>query len=198
MAAASKLQPVGKRNGNFSGSASALPVVSRPHQENIVDRCKNFEEIFAMTRCGEIMKLNPVRHMLTASLQELASTIKSETAGPLPIVDIKNGNKLLGVVTYRDLIVGVLAEGRDPASTRALDVISHQKQFCKCDDSIGRAITLMDRYHVTELPVVDANMHLVGTISQSDIAKQLEDPELPPDPPTGEITASGDDVRTIL
>ena len=157
-------------------------------------------ETKTMTRCGDIMKPNPTCRLLTSSVQELATTMKGESEGPLPIVDIKNGNKLLGVVTYRDLVVGVLAEDRDAVKTKALDVLSHEKKYCRTDESISRAITLMDKYHVTQLPVVDVGMHLVGTIHQSDIAKRLEDPEIPLDAATVDAIMLGETetVRTIL
>ncbi len=153
-----------------------------------------------MTRCGDIMKPNPVSRTLSSSVQELANILKCEAAGPLAIVDDKNGNKLLGVVTCRDLVVEVLAQDKDATATKALDVLSHEKQFCKADDSISRAITLMDKYHVTELPVVDSGMHLVGTITQADIAKRLEDPELPMDASGVHnlMEGGGEEVRTIL
>ena len=125
--------------------------------------------------------------------------MKAENGGPLPIVDIKNGNKLLGVITFKDLVCRVLAEGRDAVKTKAIDILSHQKQFCKADDSIGRAITLMDQYHVTELPVVDSNLRLIGTIHQHDITKHLEDPEIPLDPASiDEIMQGEHEIRTIL
>jgi CBS domain-containing protein len=151
-----------------------------------------------MTRCGDIMRLNPVCCTLTSSVRDLANVMRSENAGPLPIVDIRNGNKLLGVITHRDLVIGVLAEDKDAVKTTALDVLSHEKKYCKSEDSISRAITLMDRYHVAELPVVDAAMHLVGTILQSDITKHLEDPEIPLDAASVEAIMSGEEVRTIL
>jgi CBS domain-containing protein len=144
------------------------------------------------------MKLNPVSRLLTSSVQDLANTMRRQSAGPLPIVDIKNGNKLLGVVTYRDLVIGVLAEDKDAMKTKALDVLSHEKKYCRTDDSIGRAITLMDKYHVTELPVVDSGMHLVGTIVQADISKRLEDPEIPLDAMSLDAVMRGEEVRTIL
>jgi CBS domain-containing protein len=151
-----------------------------------------------MTRCGDLMKLNPVSRLLTSSVVDMANIMRSQSEGPLPIVDIKNGNKLLGVITYRDLVIGVLAEDKDPVKTKALDVLSHEKMFCKTDDSISRAITLMDKYHVTELPVVDGGMHLVGSIIQSDISKRLEDPELPLDSVAVDAVMRGEEVRTIL
>jgi CBS domain-containing protein len=151
-----------------------------------------------MTRCIDIMKPNPVSRLLTSSVQDLANIMKSQSAGPLPIIDIKNGNRLLGVVTFRDLVVGVLAEDKDAIKTKALDILSHEKKYCKTDDSISRALTLMDKYHVTELPVVDSNMRLVGTIRQSDIAHHLEDPELSLEPMLLDADISGEEVSPIL
>jgi CBS domain-containing protein len=155
-----------------------------------------------MTRCGDLMKLNPTSRDLKATVVELANVLKEESAGPLAIVDPHNGNKLLGVVTFKDLVVGVLAEDKSAKETTALDVLSHEKQFCRSEDSISRAITLMDRYHVSELPVVDSKMHLVGTILQEDISQRLEDPEIPLDAASVDLLMSGQDdlsnVRTIL
>ncbi|MBS1993877.1 MAG: CBS domain-containing protein [Cyanobacteria bacterium SZAS LIN-3] len=153
-----------------------------------------------MTTCGDLMKPNPTCRTLTSSVRDLAKTMKMDGEGPLPIVDLKNGNRLLGIVTYRDLVVGVLAQGKDAEKTKALDVISHQKQFCRTDDSISRAITLMDQYHITALPVVDAGLHLVGTIHQGDIARKLEDPEIELDSSNVDCLMKGEDpeIRTIL
>ncbi|MBU6454671.1 MAG: CBS domain-containing protein [Cyanobacteria bacterium REEB67] len=155
-----------------------------------------------MTRCGDLMKLNPTSRALNATAVELANVLKEESAGPLAIVDVKNGNKLIGVVTFKDLVVGVLAEDRSAKETTALDILSHEKQFCRSEDSISRAITLMDRYHVSELPVVDSKMHLVGTILQEDISHRLEDPEIPLDAASVDLIMSGQEdlsnVRTIL
>ena len=145
------------------------------------------------------MKPHPICRLLSTSVRDLATAMKAENGGPLPIVDINNGNKLLGVVTYKDLVCRVLAEGRDAIKTKAIDILSHQKQFCKTDDSISRAITLMDQYHVSELPVVDPNLRLVGTIHQGDITKHLEDPEIPLDAASVDEIMQGDhEVRTIL
>jgi CBS-domain-containing membrane protein len=155
-------------------------------------------EVSTMTRCGEIMKENPTCRSLDTSVHDLAVALKGDSTGPLPIVDLRNDKKLLGVVTCRDLVVEVLAKEKNAADANALDVINHQKQFCKTDDSIGRAITLMDKYHVTRLPVVDSSMHLVGTILQSDIAKYLEDPDIPLEYGMFIDSAEEEEVRTIL
>jgi len=146
------------------------------------------------------MKPNPICRLLSTSVKDLAIAMKAEGGGPLPIVDINNGNRLVGVITYQDLVHRVLAEGKDAVKTRALDVLSHQKQFCKSDDSISRAITLMDHYHICDLPVVDASLRLVGTIHQGDITRHLEEAEVALDVTSAEDLIPVDDheVRTIL
>jgi CBS domain-containing protein len=180
----------------IAASASRISCGTFAHYILLYQVMINGERV--MTRCGDLMKLNPVSCGLDATALELANALKSEGAGPLPIVDSKNGNKLLGIITFRDLVVGVLAEEKDAGKTTALDILSHEKQFCKSEDSISRAITLMDRYHVTELPVVDSKMQLVGTIAQCEISRKLEDPEIPMDSASVEALMTGEEVRTIL
>jgi CBS domain-containing protein len=92
--------------------------------------------------------------------------------GALPICG--EDNRLKGMLTDRDIVVKVLAQGKDPASTRAGELGEGKPVTIGADDSIDEALQTMSEHHVRRLPVIDGH-DLVGIISQADIARNLDD-----------------------
>lgn len=121
--------------------------------------------------CSEIMTRNPEYVVSTDSVMKAAQLMKSEDVGPIPIV--KDGKKLEGIVTDRDLALKVVAEGRDPRSTSVGDVMTGDLVTCKANDDVTRALKLMQEHQVRRIPVVDDEDHLLGIIAQADVATQL-------------------------
>jgi CBS domain-containing protein len=102
-----------------------------------------------------------------------AQLMKSENVGPIPIVDDKNGKKLAGIITDRDLALKVVAEARDPKTTSIQDVMTESVVTCTETDNIDRALKLMQEYQVRRIPVVDKDDRLLGIIAQADVATRL-------------------------
>src|SRR5918996_3732783 len=92
--------------------------------------------------------------------------------GALPICG--EDNRLKGMLTDRDIVVKVLAQGRDPASTRVGELAEGKPVTIGADDSVAEMLETMARYKVRRLPVIDGH-DLVGVISQADIAANLSD-----------------------
>jgi CBS domain-containing protein len=126
-----------------------------------------------MTQVKEVMSSNPTTCAPDASVTDVAKVMAKEDIGPVPIVQ---DNRLVGLVTDRDLVVRVLAEGRDPQSTRALDVASSDLVTVSPDDDLDRALQLLAKNQVRRLPVVEGD-RLVGIVAQRDVALQGEDRE---------------------
>ena len=94
--------------------------------------------------------------------------------GALPICG--NDDRLKGMLTDRDIVVKVLAQGKDPAQTKAgeLGVGDGKTVTIGADDSIEEALRTMTEHKVRRLPVIDGH-DLVGIISQADIATNLDE-----------------------
>jgi len=81
-------------------------------------------------------------------------------------------NRLKGMVTDRDIVVKVIAEGGDPASTTAGTLCEGQIVTIGADDPIEEVLRTMKQYKVRRLPVIDGH-DLVGVVSQADVAKNV-------------------------
>ncbi len=84
--------------------------------------------------------------------------------------------ELLGVITDRDIAIRAVAEGRDP-STPVREIMSEEVAWASEDDSVEDAARIMSDHQIRRLPVVDAEQHLVGSVSLGDFAVDSADIE---------------------
>ena len=103
-----------------------------------------------------------------APLGEAAREMARADVGALPVTE---GDRLVGLVTDRDIVVRALAEGRDPASTRVSEIASDKCVTVAPDDDISDALRLMASHQLRRAPVVDGDGRLVGMVAQADIAR---------------------------
>jgi CBS domain-containing protein len=103
--------------------------------------------------------------------------MKTENIGSVPICEDRHGQKLLGIVTDRDLALQVVAENRDASSTKAHDVMTRDPLTCRADDDLQTALDAMEKHQVRRIPVVDDDGRLIGMISQADVAVRSDQPE---------------------
>lgn len=127
-------------------------------------------------QCSEIMTKNPECCLPSDTVITAAQLMKSEDVGPIPIVADKNGKRLTGIVTDRDLAIKVIAESRDPNTTRLEDVMSDDVVSCKETDDVDDVLKLMEENQVRRIPVVGKNDQLLGIIAQADVATRLGEP----------------------
>ena len=106
------------------------------------------------------------------SVLEAAERMAREDIGPLPVVEKE---RLVGIVTDRDLVVRVLAEGRDPRSTTVREVASEDPVTVSVDDDLVTTLDLLAKHQVRRVPVVDGD-RLVGIVAQADVAREVSSP----------------------
>ena len=104
------------------------------------------------------------------SLADAARKMRDLDVGALPVCG--QDNRLKGMVTDRDIVVKVIAEGGDPASTTAGTLCEGQIVTIGADDPIEEVLRTMKQYKVRRLPVIDGH-DLVGVVSQADVAKNV-------------------------
>jgi len=109
------------------------------------------------------------------TLQEAARKMKSIDVGPLPVCD---GDRLVGMITDRDIIVRATAEGRDPKTTPVKDAMTPGVVYVFEDQDIEEAAALMSERQIRRLVVLDRNKRLVGILSLGDLAEDIEDEQL--------------------
>jgi CBS domain-containing protein len=106
-------------------------------------------------------------------IADLARRMANGDLGGLPVCDASG--HLLGMVTDRDVVVKVVAQGRDPSSVTAGELVDRPEAITiGADDPVEEAIRTMKDHAVRRLPVVDGN-RLVGIVSQADIARAMPD-----------------------
>ena len=108
----------------------------------------------------------------TASIKEAAQRMRSMDIGALPVCD---GQRLLGMVTDRDLTIRMLAEGRDPVATPVSEAMTPDIRYCFADEDVKEAARIMQQEQIRRLPVVDREKHLVGIVSLGDLALAGDD-----------------------
>jgi len=112
-----------------------------------------------------------------ATVVEAAKVMVQEDVGPVPIVE---DGRLVGIVTDRDIVVRVVAEGRDPNATTVGEIASTELVTVSPGDNLDEALNLLAKRQVRRLPVVEGD-RLVGIVAQADIARLGKDQK------TGEV-----------
>jgi CBS domain-containing protein len=106
-----------------------------------------------------------------ATVVDAARLMRDEDVGLVPIVD---GEKLAGTITDRDIAIRVVAEGKDPQSTKAMDVASRELVTIDPQQDLDEALRLMAQHQVRRLPVVEEDGKLVGILAQADVARHAD------------------------
>lgn len=127
-----------------------------------------------MKKCSELMTKKPVCCLPTDVVSKAAQRMKKEGVGSIPVVENDKTKKLIGIVTDRDLAMQVLADGRDPKSTKVADVMTSKVFTCFADDDIQKAVDAMAKHQLRRIPVVDGNHKIIGVISQADVATRVK------------------------
>jgi CBS domain-containing protein len=119
----------------------------------------------------ETMTSNPCAIEADRSVAYAAKMMKQEDVGLAPIVE--NG-RLVGMLTDRDIVVRVVAEGKDPDSVNVRDVASSNIVTVDPRQDLDEALNLMARHRVRRLPVVEQDGRLVGVLAQADVAEEAK------------------------
>jgi CBS domain-containing protein len=124
-----------------------------------------------MTTAREIMTKGADYLEESTTVLEAAKKLAAEDYGALPICD---GDRLKGMITDRDIVVKVLAQDKDPATMKVIDLVQGEVVTIGADDPVEEAMRTMADHQVRRLPVIDGHK-LVGMVSQADLARGADE-----------------------
>jgi CBS domain-containing protein len=118
-------------------------------------------------KISEIISQNVTYVSPQTTVMETAQTMRILDTGMLPVCD---HNRLVGTVTDRDITIRAVAKGCDARHTPIADVMTEGTVYCFDDQDTDEAARLMREHEVRQLPVLNRERRLVGTISLGDLA----------------------------
>ncbi len=145
-----------------------------------------------MSKCRDVMTREPASCEPGDAVVKAAELMKREDVGAVPVVDSETSRHLTGIVTDRDIVVKVVAGGRDLGSATVREAMTANPAVCREDDEVEKAVELMSKRQVRRMPVVDNDGRLTGIISQADIATRLSR-----DKTTGELVEAISEPGTV-
>lgn len=118
-----------------------------------------------MTRDVELTSPN-------TSISDAARKMRSQNIGALPVGE---NDRLIGMLTDRDIVTRAVAEGRPPTDTSVRDAMSKKVCYCFEDDDVKRAAQIMAEHQVRRLPVLSRDKRLVGVVALADLGRSHKD-----------------------
>jgi CBS domain-containing protein len=120
----------------------------------------------------DVMTSNPCTIDADKSVAYAAKMMREEDVGLAPIVE---DDRLVGMLTDRDITIRVVADGRDPKQVRVKEVASSQLVTVNPQQDLDEALRIMAKHQVRRLPVIEEGGRLVGVVAQADIAREGDD-----------------------
>ncbi|MCT4353911.1 CBS domain-containing protein [Streptomyces sp. Je 1-79] len=128
-----------------------------------------------MTTAREIMTADATCIGADETVLEAAKKLAELNVGALPICGLDE--RLKGMLTDRDIVVKVLAQGKDPGQVKAGELAQGEAVTIGADDGVEEILRTMSEHQVRRLPVIDGHV-LVGIVAQADVARALPDPQV--------------------
>jgi CBS domain-containing protein len=101
------------------------------------------------------------------TVRELARLMREQDIGALPVGE---NDRLVGMVTDRDIVCRCLADGKDPKKATARDIMTKGIVYCRDNEDLGDATRIMESKQIRRLPVIDEKKRMVGMLSLGDIS----------------------------
>ena len=109
---------------------------------------------------------------ITTSTENIANQMRDKNKGSIVIIDKKDNDKPIGIITEKDITRRIVAEGKDPKTTPANEIMSKPLITLQPETYIRTAAELMAKYKIRRLPIVKDNQ-LLGIVTASDYARYL-------------------------
>jgi CBS domain-containing protein len=116
----------------------------------------------------DVMTPNPACCLPTTTLDQVAKMMLQNDCGEIPVIDREG--VIIGVITDRDIVCRVVAEGRNPAATIVEPYMSQPIVTVGEDATLEEVMTTMEKHQIRRLPITDERGNCAGIIAQADVA----------------------------
>jgi len=116
----------------------------------------------------DVMTPDPACCSPHTTLDQVAKMMVQNNCGEIPIVDVND--RPVGVVTDRDIVCRMVADGKNPAGHTAETCMSQPVIVVEADEPVERVLSTMEKHQIRRVPVVDERGCCTGIISQADLA----------------------------
>lgn len=120
-------------------------------------------------RVRDVMTANPECVTEQDSVRDAARIMQKSDTGVVPVVD---GKKIIGLITDRDIVVRLVADGKDLTNASVRDVMTKNVRSVRDNAGVSEVLDLMSNVQVRRVPVVNVNDELVGIVSMRDLANE--------------------------
>ncbi|MFJ9886508.1 CBS domain-containing protein [Streptomyces sp. NPDC091287] len=111
------------------------------------------------------------------TLDRAAQLMREHNVGALPVSANGDSDRMVGIITDRDIVVGCVAKGHDPAKVTAGDLAQGTPRWIEAEADVNAVLEEMQTHRIRRLPVVE-NKKLVGMISEADLAQHLSEEQI--------------------
>jgi CBS domain-containing protein len=119
-------------------------------------------------KARDVMTPDPACCSPHTTLDEVAKMMARNDCGEIPVID--TGDQIVGVITDRDIVCRVVAEGKNPMAYTAETCMSGPVVTVRADALLDDVVATMEKHQIRRVPVVDERETCVGIISQADVS----------------------------
>ncbi len=120
----------------------------------------------------DLMTANPECVSEKDSIRDVARIMKKEDTGVVPVVD---GKQIIGMITDRDIVVRLVAEGKDPANAHVNEAMTKNVRKVREDATIDEVMRVMTGADIRRVPVVNERDEIVGIVSMGDLSSDTHE-----------------------
>ena len=119
---------------------------------------------------GTLMTADPVCCTRETTIKDVAMLMAQNDCGEIPVIRAQDDRRLLGVITDRDIVCRVVAEGKNPSAYTVEGCMSQPVVTVPLDAPVEDVLAAMEKHRIRRIPVVDEGGACAGIIAQADVA----------------------------
>lgn len=121
----------------------------------------------------DVMTPNPKTVTEKNTVQDAARLMRDHDTGVIPVVS-DNGRKVVGMITDRDIVTRLVADGKDAKNSKVSEAMTRKVHSVRDNEPLNKVFQVMSDQQVRRVPVVNESNELVGIISLADVANETE------------------------